>query len=355
MTTHAMATFMTNRSSSRSLHQPVFTPLFMTAAVAGLMMLCDKDLPLAVTVMAMLGAAVLLSRRAACLSMALLCALSGTGGAQDVTTPRPDRQWRIPAALHYQSLQRTKPRLLRIHVLRIDLTSDTIGLAVGVGKDPDGTGPVEALLTAPSELAAAKGMCAAINTNAWTMFPDPSTGRNPGYVAGGRADIKGWVFDNKRQHSGKEGGYWSCWMDQDGRCRIGSFDESQLREAGPGNPKWAVSGFRGILKDGRILAAPDGVLHPRTAVGLSADGKQMTWIVVDGRQPGYSLGVSEEELARLLLENGCTDGINLDGGGSSVLLLADHSRRLKPANQPSGQGRPRPVPVILGITESARR
>jgi exopolysaccharide biosynthesis protein len=144
-------------------------------------------------------------------------------------------------------------------------------------------------------------------------------------------------------------------MEQNGRCRMGPLEEPKAHGAGVQKPKWAVSGFRGILKNGEVLVAPSGVLHPRTAVGLSADAKWMTWIVVDGRQPGYSLGVSEEELARLLKENGCADGINLDGGGSSVLLLADRSRRLKPANQPSDHGRPRPVPVILGVTESTRR
>jgi hypothetical protein len=348
-----MTILMMEQAPPRSLLRLVFNLLFMIAALAGLMMQANKNLLFCLTIMLAVIGGFMLSRRAACLSTALLWALSGVGGAQDVAPP--DRQWRLPAALHYQSFQRTKPRLLRIHVLRIDLTSDAIDLAVGVGKDPDGAGPVEALLTAPSELAAGRGMCAAINTNAWTMFPDPSTGKNPGYVAGGRADIKGWVFENQRQHSSKEDGYWSCWMERNGRCRIGPLEDPRSQGAGSQNPKWAVSGFRGILKDGKVLAAPSDVLHPRTAVGLSADGKWMTWIVVDGRQPGYSLGVSEEELARLLLENGCTDGINLDGGGSSVLLLADPSRRLKPANQPSNQGRPRPVPVILGVTEPARR
>jgi hypothetical protein len=287
---------------------------------------------------------------AAFLFTATLWALSGVSPAQEVSPPPQDSRWQLPAAIRYQSLRRTKPRLLRIHVLRIDLTSDAIALGVGIGKDPDRAGPVEALLTAPSELAEEKGMFAAVNTNAWTMIPDPSSGKNPGYVAGGHADIKGWVFASEGQRSNKEDGYWSCWMEQNGRCRIGMLEEGQAHGAALQRPAWAVSGFRGILKDGKVLVTPSEVLHPRTAVGLSADARWMTWIVVDGRQPGYSLGVSEEELARLLLEEGCTDGINLDGGGSSVLLLADRSGRLQLANQPSNFGRPRPVPVILGVT-----
>lgn len=343
---------MKDQSPSRMLSLIAFTALYMIAAVAGAMLQGNREFVFYIVVMLVLFGVVTLARRAMILSAAILWAISGVSQAQDVASPPPDSQWRLPSAIRYQSLRRTTPRLLRIHVLRIDLTSDAIAFSVGIGKDPDGTGPVEALLTPPSELAAGNGMCAAINTNAWTMLPDPSTGKNPGYVAGGRADIKGWVFANDGQRSNKEGGYWSCWMEQNGRCRMGPLEEPRVEGAGVQKPKWAVSGFRGILKDGEVLVAPSEVLHPRSAVGLSADAKWMTWIVVDGRQPGYSLGVSEEELARLLKENGCTDGINLDGGGSSVLLLADRSRRLKPANQPSDYGRPRPVPVILGVTET---
>jgi hypothetical protein len=346
---------MKNQSPFRLLPLIAFTSVFMIAAVAGAMVQGNKEFFFHIAVMLVLIGVVSRVRRAATLSTAILWAISGVSQAQDAAPPPAGSQWQLPAAIRYQSLRRTTPRLLRIHVLRIDLTSDAIAISVGIGKDPDGAGPVEALLTPPSELANGKGMCAAINTNAWTMFPDPSTGKNPGYIAGGRTDIKGWVVDDAGQRSNKEGGYWSCWMAQDGRCRMGSLDDQSAHGAEVQKPKWAVSGFRGILKDGEVLVAPSEVLHPRTAVGLSADGKWMTWIVVDGRQPGYSLGVSEEELARLLKENGCADGINLDGGGSSVLLLADRSRRLKPANQPSDHGRPRPVPVILGVKESARR
>jgi exopolysaccharide biosynthesis protein len=101
--------------------------------------------------------------------------------------------------------------------------------------------------------------------------------------------------------------------------------------------------------DGKFLAEPSDVLHPRTALGLSDDGKRMVWLVVDGRQPGYSEGVSERELAELLVEAGCQDGMNLDGGGSSVMLLTSASGILQPVNKPSDKLGARPIPVLLGI------
>jgi exopolysaccharide biosynthesis protein len=65
-----------------------------------------------------------------------------------------------------------------------------------------------------------------------------------------------------------------------------------------------------------------------------------------------SEGVTDRELATIMMESGCDDAINLDGGGSSVMLLSDAggSEPVGPrvVNSPSG-GRPRPLPVLLGI------
>ena len=60
------------------------------------------------------------------------------------------------------------------------------------------------------------------------------------------------------------------------------------------------------------------VRPPRTAIGHTADGK-IVIMVVDGRNAGGSQGVSLDELARLMKGVGCTDVLNLDGGGSTVL------------------------------------
>jgi len=61
--------------------------------------------------------------------------------------------------------------------------------------------------------------------------------------------------------------------------------------------------------------------HPRTAIGISKDRKKLWLIVVDGRQPGYSMGMSLGELRSFLLELGAYEAYNLDGGGSSTLVL----------------------------------
>lgn len=60
--------------------------------------------------------------------------------------------------------------------------------------------------------------------------------------------------------------------------------------------------------------------HPRTAVGTTADGT-LLMVVVDGRQSGYSVGMTLRELAQLMSDLGAVEAVNLDGGGSSEMVV----------------------------------
>jgi exopolysaccharide biosynthesis protein len=87
--------------------------------------------------------------------------------------------------------------------------------------------------------------------------------------------------------------------------------------------------------------------HPRTAVGLTRDRRELLVVVVDGRQPAWSIGMTLLELAALMRELGAHDAINLDGGGSASFVY-------RPAGAPAVTNRPsdgdwRPVANQLGI------
>jgi hypothetical protein len=77
--------------------------------------------------------------------------------------------------------------------------------------------------------------------------------------------------------------------------------------------------------------------HPRTAMGRLASGK-LVLVTVDGRQTGVSAGMSLDMLADLLLELGTVEAINLDGGGSTTMVV-----RNRVVNRPSDQTGERPV------------
>ncbi len=83
--------------------------------------------------------------------------------------------------------------------------------------------------------------------------------------------------------------------------------------------------------------------HPRTAIGYTADG-QMIILVVQGRMKGLSEGATLPQLAQIMLDLGCVEAMNLDGGGSSCMLV-NGKETIKPSDK-EGQ---RPVPAVLAI------
>ena len=111
-----------------------------------------------------------------------------------------------------------------------------------------------------------------------------------------------------------------------------------------------VSGHPTILWDGAQRDNNGDSLcsarHPRTAVGLSADRRQLIVAVVDGRA-STRIGMTCDELSALLREMGADDGMNLDGGGSSTMWLAGAGV----VNVPS-DGAQRTVANHLGIHAS---
>ncbi len=99
--------------------------------------------------------------------------------------------------------------------------------------------------------------------------------------------------------------------------------------------RYAVGGTGGkLLTDGQ-LDYVDESAAPRSAAGVRADGS-IIFYTIDGRQTNYSYGARKETVARRLLELGCTDAINLDGGGSTTIGYAEPgSKEFKVANSPS--------------------
>ena len=81
--------------------------------------------------------------------------------------------------------------------------------------------------------------------------------------------------------------------------------------------------------------------HPRTAVGVKADGT-LVFVTVDGRRPRESVGMNLPELTDLMIELGCVSAVNLDGGGSTTMVIGDEI-----VNRPSGGSARRNADSIL--------
>ncbi|HSF45902.1 MAG TPA: phosphodiester glycosidase family protein [Chitinophagaceae bacterium] len=123
--------------------------------------------------------------------------------------------------------------------------------------------------------------------------------------------------------------------------------------------KWkvhtAIGGGPVLVQDGRPLITNDEERmfmgkarhdrHPRTAMGYTADGYLIV-LVVEGRHKGVAEGASLVHLADMLVGLGCTEALNLDGGGSTCLLING-----KETIKPSDKEGERPVPGVFIIAE----
>jgi phosphodiester glycosidase len=84
--------------------------------------------------------------------------------------------------------------------------------------------------------------------------------------------------------------------------------------------------------------------HPRTLIGVDAKG--FIWLAaIDGRQPEHSVGMMFADLERLCDRLGLTDALNLDGGGSTTMVVGG-----KIVNKPSDATGPRPVSDAILVT-----
>lgn len=98
-----------------------------------------------------------------------------------------------------------------------------------------------------------------------------------------------------------------------------------------------INGGPRLLKDGRveITGATEGFHHPdnaefyyrfgerrhaRTIAGIKENGN-LLFVTVDGKKPGYSIGLTFEEEAALMRSLGAKDAVNLDGGGSTTMAV----------------------------------
>ncbi len=110
-----------------------------------------------------------------------------------------------------------------------------------------------------------------------------------------------------------------------------------------------VSGGPGLLERGRIRIrnsterAALSARGPRTLAGVRADGTILL-VTVDGRQPRWSRGATLLESARLLRSLGARNGMALDGGGSTTMVVGS-----KVLGRPS-DGSERPVSDALVVT-----
>ena len=280
----------------------------------------------------------------AILSLCLIITISAVFGAASLgwlallprTQPSPMSQNLFPGIEYSREIQDSPP--LVIHILRVDLRSEGIQLLVTPG-DAQAERSLKARTT--SEFLKDFRLQVAVNGDGFTPWYSnnpldyyPRTGDPVEPV--GYAASKGVVYAENPEEQPV------LYLSRTNQARFGTP---------VGRIYNAISGNQMLVQDGKVNPGLDGEKQPRTAIGIDKRGRQLIIIVVDGRQPGYSVGVNLTELAEILVKHGVQTGMNLDGGGSSTLVAEEHGRPVI-LNSPINNGIPgqeRPVGNHLGI------
>lgn len=235
---------------------------------------------------------------------------------------------------------------LRAYVARVDLTDPAVRLRVlpgGDSLDPKAKFPTQ--LGTVSAIAEREKLAFAVNGDFFITDDPTATGpmaTTKRYIVGRPAyPIGNAVTDGKVWHrTNKE--FPMLVVDADGKVSI------QHTNAIPTNARQVISGNRMLVREGKaVIEHKEGeTRHPRTAVGLTADGKTLVLVVVDGRSV-LARGMTYGELAAFMVEQGADIALNLDGGGSTTMVQRDGTE-LKTINTPS-DGVLRPVVNAVGI------
>ncbi len=202
-----------------------------------------------------------------------------------------------------------------VHVF--SLSVDTEKATIYTGTPEDGYMGVGVRAKVPQMIDAAVkngvNVVAAMNGDFFDMFGD--------------AHPAGLCVKNGRVIANEDSKRYFLGAKKDGTPVIASLAETPalLREL-----EHAVSGLQLIVKDGRIndwspLEPFAYVRHPRTAAGVTKDGKILL-LEVDGRIPDYSNGATLVDLAKMMIALGADRAVNLDGGGSSVTYTKEGGR-----------------------------
>jgi hypothetical protein len=238
---------------------------------------------------------------------------------------------------------RIKSPKLAFRALRVDLTLPGIGVVVNRGDSGGEIVPEGGVMasTTVSRFVRQYACLAGINTNPFT----PSSARE-----GERRTVVGVTIADGTLVSPPHPAYDALVFYADGAAAVvpqAAMDATGITHA--------VGGFFTVLRAGNVLpgrSLSSRSRHPRSAAGVSSDGRTLYLLVIDGRRIG-SVGATEAETGLLLKRLGAFDGLNFDGGGSTALALRYPDGAVRTANTPIHGGIPkreRAVATCLGIT-----
>jgi len=254
--------------------------------------------------------------------------------------PVPIREKLFPG-VDYARRVSLQPGPMIVHVITIDMRTPGLRFLVTPADDRGSDMPLRARTT--SEFLNEFDVQIAINGDGFS----PWWSRSP-------ADYYPHAGDPVRPRGDAASRGKVYWSTSEAFPTLYINSRNQLSFDAPAKPFNALSGETMLLMGGEVIPDLDGVeLQPRTAIGYSRNGRYLYLVVVDGRQPFYSEGITLAGLADLFISLGAQYAMNLDGGGSSTLVVEGDNGEPHILNSPIDNyipGRERPVANHLGIS-----
>jgi len=270
------------------------------------------------------------------LIVGIACALITTSSAEPARSTE-----QLYKGVTYIKEVRTDPRDMVIHIVKINVARGGIRPLVTPPDRPKSDQPYNARTT--SEFAKKFKLQLAINGGGFRPWYDYKLFYFP--HSGDKVSPLGTTISENFSFNASE----------DQELPLLMFGGTRPVEIGyiASKAEYAVSGTRLLVDNGEITEGLDSrKLAPRTTAGVDKKGQTLIIVIVDGRQSGYSKGITLKEIAQILLENGAERALELDGGGSSTLVL---NRDGNPVvlNSPVHRGIPgieRPVATHIGFS-----
>jgi hypothetical protein len=238
--------------------------------------------------------------------MLLACRASGQFGSFDWASNGVPLHASYPGILHAH-VATNVPRLMKIGCLRIDLRTPGLRLFT-TGRIAGWTDNDRETLTRTTRdfivaaQAEKRNLAVAINATAWNFTNSAAV----------PANLLGLAVSEGTLVSSRQAGYPSFVVTESGEPRI------VQPAAAPAATRTAVSGFRQVLRSGQV-AGKNEATHPRTGIGVSADGRYVYFMTVDGRADEWSQGATDRDVGAWLRYFGANNGLNMDGGGSTTM------------------------------------
>lgn len=261
-----------------------------------------------------------------CIAMMLSTALLVLAALPAMTVQAQAKSGDLWDGLTYssQTIQNSTGRNVDTYVVNVRTKGTTLSIAAGV---PNDRAPLQ-----KGVRQTVKGQAQAARNNGKNVL---AAVNGDFFNSGNVIAPQGITIRNGEQLSPYKSGdhiYFFGILD-DGTAVIGNeADYKRLRS----RLKQAVGGGDCLLKNGKAPYAYGGKdPQPRTAVGIKEDGSVLL-VVADGRTSS-SAGLSLADLAAYMKLLGAVDALNLDGGGSSTMVVKSrNTRRFETQNNPSG-------------------